>query len=86
MQPAQTEMSGADKVGDYALVGSPLFWDGDPLVHNQGTHLTFTPGTAWTLLSALRTPASVLCFRLLVPGAPVREREGAPRGYPVAQP
>ena len=86
MQPAQTEMSGADKVGDYALVGSPLFWDGETLVHTQGTLLTLTAGTAWTLLSALRTRAPVLRFRLPVLGAPVREREGAPRGYPVAQP
>ena len=67
---------------------SLLFWGGEPLVHTQGTLLTLTPGTAWTssALSDLRTRAAALCLRLLVPAAPVREMEGAPRWYPVAQP
>ena len=47
VQSAQPEISRADKVWGLGPLGSPLFWDGEPLVHIQATFLTLTPGTAW---------------------------------------
>ena len=48
LQSGQSEISGADKVWGLGPLGSPLFWDGESLVHTQGNQLTLTLGTAWT--------------------------------------
>ena len=41
------------------FVVSPLFWEGEPLVHTQDTLLTLTP---WHFLDLLCSLASDLCF------------------------
>ena len=48
MQPRVLEVAGLTGWGDQGLLGSPLFWGGESLVHTQGNQLTLTPGTAWT--------------------------------------
>ena len=40
VQSAQPEVLGLIRWGELGLVRSRLFWDGKPLMHTQGTHLT----------------------------------------------
>ena len=81
VQSEQPEVPGLTGCRDMGFVVSPLFWEGEPLVHTQDTLLPLTLGTSWT--SSALWPQDMglrplLC--LLAPGAPIRDMEGTPQG------